>query len=199
MSRDDEGRDAADSRVAEAVEVARVRAIADEIHGPAAVAAALDRLASRISAALAGRNPVVLAVMTGGVVPAVRLQRRFDFLHQLDYVHATRYVGGTRGGEVQWLAHPRLPLKGRSVLIVDDILDEGFTLRAIQGYCREAGARSLHTAVLTRKRHDRVVPGVEADFVGLEVPDRYVFGVGMDYREYLRELDGIYALPEEPG
>ena len=60
---------------------------------------------------------------------------------------------------------------------------------------------SLHTAVLTRKRHDRRVAGVTADFVGLEVPDRYVFGVGMDYHEYLRQLDGIYALSdaEEPG
>lgn len=182
-------------------EIERVRRSAEEIHGPAAVEAALDRLAAAIAEVLGGRRPVVLAVMTGGVVPAVRLQRRFGFLHEFDYIHATRYASGTRGGAVEWLARPRRPLHGRPVLIVDDILDEGYTLRAIQGYCRELGVASLHTAVLTRKRHDRRVAGVTADFVGLEVPDRYVFGVGMDYHEYLRQLDGIYALSdaEEPG
>ena len=85
------------------------------------------------------------------------------------------------------------------MLIVDDILDEGHTLKAIQAWCREQGVGSLHTAVLTIKRHDRRVGGVEADFVGLEVPDRYVFGMGMDYCEYLRELNGIYALHEPDG
>jgi hypoxanthine phosphoribosyltransferase len=177
-------------------EVERVRATADEIHSPAAVDAALDRLAAAVHASLAERNPVLLAVMNGGVVPAVRLQRRLRFLHQFDYVHATRYASGTRGGEIRWLARPRIPLAGRAALIVDDILDEGHTLKAIQAWCREQGVGSLHTAVLTIKRHDRRVAGVAADFVGLEVPDRYVFGVGMDYREYLRELNGIYALHE---
>jgi hypoxanthine phosphoribosyltransferase len=185
-----------DDRAAEAdlAEIRRVRDTAEEIHGPAAVRAALDRLAGAVAGTLAGHRPIVLAVMTGGVVPAVRLQRRFDFLHEFDYVHATRYGGGTRGGEIEWLARPRLGLRDRAVLIVDDILDEGYTLRAIQGLCREAGVRSLHTAVLTRKRHDRCVADVTADFIGLDVPDRYVFGVGMDYHEYFRQLDGIYAL-----
>jgi len=176
--------------------VARVRAEAEEIHGPAAVSAALDRMAGAIGRALGDSCPIVLAVMTGGAVPAVRLMRRFDFLHEFDYVHATRYGGATRGGEIEWLARPRLSLRGRSVLIVDDILDEGHTLKAIQGLCRDAGVSALHTAVLTRKLHERCVPGVSADFVGLEVPDRYIFGVGMDYHEYLRQLDGIYALAE---
>jgi hypoxanthine phosphoribosyltransferase len=180
-------------------EVERVRRTAEEIHSPAAVDAALDRLAAAVHAELADRNPVLLAVMNGGVVPAVRLQQRLRFLHQFDYVHATRYASGTRGGEIRWLARPRIPLEGRAVLIVDDILDEGYTLKAIQAWCREQGVRALHTAVLTVKRHDRRVAGVEADFVGLEVPDRYVFGVGMDYREYLRELNGIYALHEPAG
>ena len=180
-------------------EVERVRRAADEIHSPAMVEAALDRLATAVEDVLAGRNPILLAVMNGGVVPAVRLQSRLRFLHQFDYVHATRYASGTRGGELRWLARPRIPLEGRAVLIVDDILDEGHTLKAIQAWCREQGVGSLHTAVLTIKRHDRRVGGVEADFVGLEVPDRYVFGMGMDYCEYLRELNGIYALHEPDG
>ena len=180
-------------------EVERVRRTADEIHSPAAVDAALDRLAAAVDESLANENPVLLAVMNGGVVPAVRLQQRLRFLHQFDYVHATRYASGTRGGEIRWLARPRIPLAGRAVLIVDDILDEGHTLKAIQGWCRDQRVGSMHTAVLTIKRHDRRVGGVAADFVGLEVPDRYVFGVGMDYCEYLRELNGIYALHEPDG
>ncbi len=190
---------AAPGRSPTPAEIERVRRSADEVHSPAAVADALDRMSDAISGALAGRDPIVLAVMNGGVVPAVCLQQRFGFLHQFDYIHATRYAGTTSGGEIRWLARPRLPLAGRDVLIIDDILDEGHTLRAIQGFCREAGARAVHTAVLTLKRHDRRVPGVAADFVGLEVPDRYVFGMGMDYCEYLRELDGIYALAEVGG
>lgn len=175
-------------------DAADVLASADEIYSAEQVSAAFDLLARDISRDLGHSNPVVLAVMTGGVVPAVRLQCRFKFLHQLDYVHATRYGGGTSGGEVEWLARPRTPLEGRTVLIVDDILDEGATLAAIQGMCREAGAERVCTAVLTLKLHDRRVPGVTADYVGLEVPDRYVFGAGMDYCEYLRNVNGIFAL-----
>ena len=175
-------------------DAANVLATADEIFSAEEVRAAFDRLAREITDDLAEANPVVLAVMTGGVVPAVRLQCRFNFLHQLDYVHATRYRGGTHGGELEWLARPRTPLKGRTVLIVDDILDEGATLAAIQQMCREAGAHRVCTAVLTLKLHDRRVPGVSADYVGLEVPDRYVFGAGMDYGEYLRNVNGIFAL-----
>jgi hypoxanthine phosphoribosyltransferase len=193
----DDGRPSAPEPAA----IARVRAGAEEIHTPAAVSAALDRMAEAVGRTLGDSCPIVLAVMTGGAVPAVRLMRRFDFLHEFDYVHATRYAGTTRGGDIEWLARPRLSLRGRAVLIVDDILDEGHTLKAIQDLCRDSGASALHVAVLTRKLHDRCVPGVTADFVGLEVPDRYVFGVGMDYHEYLRQLDGIYALADsdEPG
>ena len=175
-------------------DAANVLAAADEVFNAEQVSAAFDRLARDITHDLGDCNPVVLAVMTGGVVPAVRLQCRFEFLHQLDYVHATRYRGGTHGGEIEWLARPRTPLAGRTVLIVDDILDEGATLAAIQQMCREAGAQRVCTAVLTLKLHDRRVPGVSADYVGLEVPDRYVFGAGMDYCEYLRNVNGIFAL-----
>jgi len=81
------------------------------------------------------------------------------------------------------------------VLIVDDILDEGVTLRAVADYCRDAGAREVRVAVLVQKLHDRNQVGVRPDFKGLDVPDRYVFGCGMDYREYFRNLTAIYALP----
>lgn len=173
----------------------RVRSESELVHAPDEVQRALDRMAAAVTERLDGSDPVLVAVMTGGMIPAVWLSTRLAFPHQLDYAHATRYVGGTRGGDLRWRARPRLPLAGRRVLVVDDILDEGITLTAIAAYCREQGASQVLTAVLVRKRHDRAARGVGADFIGLEVPDRYVFGCGMDYHEYFRELAGIYALP----
>lgn len=172
----------------------RVRREAEIIHEPIAIERALDQMATAISAQMATSDPILLAVMTGGMIPAVWLSGRLNFLHQLDYVHATRYAGGTRGGQLNWLARPRLPLHGRTVLIVDDILDEGITMMEIAAYCREQAADRVVTAALVRKRHDRRAAGAEADIIGLEVPDRYVFGCGMDYHEHFRELKGIFAL-----
>jgi hypoxanthine phosphoribosyltransferase len=175
----------------------RVRDTARLIHDAAAVGEALDRMAAEITDCMANSNPIVLAVMTGGLIPAVWLQGRFDFIHQLDYVHVSRYVGNTTGGEVAWLGGPRLDMRDRSVLVVDDILDEGLTLEAIIERCRNEGAREVKSAVLIRKRHERCVAGVVADFVGLEVEDKYVFGCGMDYHEHFRHLNEVYAVETE--
>ncbi len=176
-------------------EAARRRAAL--VHDADAVQAAIDRMAAEIARDLASANPILLTVMTGGIVPVVWLSTRLDFPHQIDYLHATRYVGDTRGGRLAWRARPRIDIAGRSVLIVDDILDEGITLQAVARYCREQGADDVRIAVLVRKRHERNGTGVEPDYVGLEVPDRYVFGCGMDYQEYYRNLPAIYALTEE--
>jgi hypoxanthine phosphoribosyltransferase len=175
----------------------RIKDSARLIHDAGAVRDALDRMAAEITACMSNTNPIVLAVMTGGLIPAVWLQNRFGFLHQLDYVHVSRYVGQTTGGEVVWLAGPRLDMQGRSVLVVDDILDEGLTLQAIIERCTREGAREVKSAVLVRKRHDRCVAGLEADFVGLEVEDEYVFGCGMDYHEHFRHLSEVYAVGDE--
>jgi len=105
--------------------------------------------------------------------------------------------GETGGREVEWVSEPDISLAGRTVLVVDDILDEGHTLADVLGFCRSAGADRIYSAVLIEKRHDRREPGVQADFVGLEVDDRYVFGFGMDYRGYLRNLNGIFALGDD--
>ncbi|MGA9341867.1 MAG: phosphoribosyltransferase family protein, partial [Rhodanobacteraceae bacterium] len=113
---------------------------------------------------------------------------------EFDYAHATRYRGATEGGQLDWIRRPQLPLDAREVLLVDDILDEGHTLKAIRDDCLDRGARRVLIAVLCDKRHDRRVPGLVADFIGVEVPDRYVFGYGMDYHEQGRNLPAIYAL-----
>ncbi len=158
------------------------------------VARALRRMAGEIDARLAGRIPVVLAVMHGGVFAAVELCKRFRFPHEFDYVHLTRYANGTRGGAIEWRVRPSENLAGRTVLVVDDILDRGDTLRALHAELKRVGVAAQHTAVLVAKR----VPGrrrrPKVDFVGVEVDDLYVFGCGMDYRGHWRGLSALYAL-----
>jgi len=177
-------------------EIEAVRSNADLIFDRDAVCKAYDRMAAQITETLAGTNPVMLCVMSGGLVPAGELFTRLDFPLELDYIHATRYRGTQGGPELNWIAHPSLSLQGRSVLVVDDILDEGVTLAAILDFCGDQGAEDVHSAVLVEKLHDRKTPGLKADFIGLTVEDRYVFGCGMDYHGYWRNLAGIYALAE---
>jgi hypoxanthine phosphoribosyltransferase len=175
-----------------------VLARADRLADRAAVEQALDRMADEIRRDLGGREPVVLAVMIGGLMPTAWLLQRLAFPLQLDYVHASRYRGGTRGGdEIDWIARPRTSLSGRAVLVVDDILDEGHTLAAILADCRAQGATDVRSAVLVEKLHARRAAGLRADYTGLRVVDRYLFGCGMDYHERLRQHEAVYALAGE--
>lgn len=169
---------------------------ADCLHPQAEVDAALTRMAGEIAARLKGSNPLLLCTMIGGVVVTGQLLTRLDFPLQVDYLHATRYASGTQGGALQWNARPAAALRDRVVLVLDDILDEGNTLAAILAYCKTEGAREVYSAVLVDKLHDRRCD-VRADFVGLTVPDRYVFGYGMDYKNYWRNAPGIFAVREE--
>ncbi len=166
---------------------------AELIHDAGTIGRALDRMASAITARLGSARPLVLGVMPGAMVPLGRLLPRLDFALEVDYIHASRYHGSTVGRDLVWLARPQTSLKGRTVLLVDDILDEGHTLAGILRECRDQGAAEVLAAVLFDKRHDRREPGVSADFHGLEVPNRYVFGAGMDYRGYFRNLPNVYA------
>lgn len=156
----------------------------------------LDRLADAISAVLAEQDPLVLCVMTGAVIAAGRLLPRLGFQLRLDYVHATRYRGATSGGYLEWLHRPSAATRGQHVLVVDDVLDEGITLDAIVRACREDGAASVRSAVLVEKVRERD-NGFCADFVGVQVPDRYLYGYGLDYRDYFRNASGIYAVADE--
>ncbi len=174
-------------------QAAQVYSEADCLHGNAEVAAAIARMGQEITARLRDSNPLVLCVLTGGIIPMGQLMTHLDFPLQTDYLHATRYRGATTGGELCWLVRPRSEIKDRIVLVVDDILDEGVTLKAILQELRAQGAREVYSAVLVEKEHDRK-HGMQADFVGLTVPDRYVFGYGMDYKDYLRNAPGIYAV-----
>lgn len=166
----------------------------DLIHDHATLQAAISTIGDDIGRALEGKSAVFLTIMQGGLVFAGQLATEINAALEFDYVHATRFRGGTEGGALQWLRRPATPLAGRIVLLVDDILDEGHTLKAIRDWCLQQGAERVLLAVLCEKRHGRTVPGLSADFVGVEVPDRYVFGYGMDFHEQGRNLPAIHAL-----
>ena len=176
-------------------------ATAEVIHDRVALEAAIARMAGEIAAEYANdaRPPLYLTVMHGGLPFAAALAmelgtRGVDL--EFDYLHATRYRGQTSGSGLAWLHRPATPMQGRRVLLADDILDEGHTLLAVKRWCEDQGAADVRVAVLAVKVHDRRVEGVCADYVGVEVPDRYVFGYGMDYHEQGRNLPAIYALAE---
>jgi hypoxanthine phosphoribosyltransferase len=164
----------------------------------AEVESALDDMAQAIHERLSQSNPVLLAVMVGGLVPLGNLLPRLDFPLEVSYIHATRYRSGLQGAELSWQATSAVPLKDRTVLVVDDILDRGITLKAILEYAKQEGATQVYSAVLVDRHHERTHEGLlKADFVGLSVADHYVFGYGMDYKEYLRNAPGIYMVAPE--
>ena len=178
---------------------------AELIHDRTAIESAIDAMAARIAADYrnggmpdAATRPVFLTVMHGALPFAAQLALGIG-AHGLDlefdYLHATRYRGAIAGGELAWKHRPETPLRGRRVLLVDDIVDEGHTLAAVRSWCDGQGARDVRIAAMVVKRHDRCVAGLCADYIGLEVPDRYVFGYGMDFHEQGRNLPAIYALP----
>ena len=174
---------------------------AELVHDRAALEAAIATMADAIRADYAddARPPLFVTIMHGGMPFAVQLafalgERGLDV--EFDYLHATRYRGNTSGSGLAWLHRPATPMDGRRVLLVDDILDEGHTLKAVTRWCDDQGAADVRVAVLATKLHDRCVDGVCADYVGVEVPDRYVFGYGMDFHEQGRNLPAIYALAD---
>jgi hypoxanthine phosphoribosyltransferase len=173
----------------------RIRAEADCLASAADIAQAYDRMAAAITLRLQDANPLVYAVMNGGLIPAGQLLPRLDFPLETAYLHATRYGHAVSGGSLDWRVRPSANPSGRSVLVIDDILDEGYTLRAICTELRALGATDVLTATLVHKCHDRkAVPGMRADFTGLDIADRFLFGCGMDYHGYWRNADGIFAV-----
>ncbi len=177
-----------------AAQVRDVQKRARLLIGADEVDAAIARMATAISESLCDTNPIVMCIMNGGLITTGKLVTQLNFPLQIDYLHATRYRNSTQGHSLNWLKPPSLTLENRTVLVVDDILDEGATLAAVIEYCKQANAKRVYSAVLTHKKHDRKVAGLKADYVGFEVEDSYVFGYGLDYKGYLRNAAGIYAI-----
>ena len=177
-----------------ALEASRVLQRAELVFDAHDIDAAIDELVQRLIQRLAGKAPLVLCVMQGGLMFTGKIMSRLPLDAEFDYIHATRYGNSTSGDAIEWRAYPSKKLAGRTVLILDDILDEGYTLAAIEQYCRDQGASEVISAVLLQKKHDRLKSGMHCEFVALEIDDRYVFGYGMDYKGKLRHLEQIYAL-----
>jgi hypoxanthine phosphoribosyltransferase len=166
---------------------------AERIIDAARISDALDAQASRVEAWCEGSERVTLMVlMNGGLYPALELARRIRRPILFDHLHATRYRGKTTGGDLKWGRWPEL-VEG-SVILVDDIFDEGYTMQAVRDRLLAEGAERVLTVALTVKQHDRGLPRDWIDDAALELPDRYVFGCGMDWHGYWRQLDEIWAI-----
>jgi hypoxanthine phosphoribosyltransferase len=160
------------------------------------VQAAVLRMAQQINTAMAELHPLVLSVMGGAVVFTGQLLPLLNFPLDFDYVHVSRYGNSQQGGEMHWKVAPHENVRGRVVLVVDDILDEGETLNAVKQRVMALGATSFYSAIFADKLNGQTKP-IKADFVGMEVPDRFVFGYGMDIHGAWRNLPAIYATKEK--
>jgi len=176
-------------------EITDVLETADLLYGESEIETAIDIMAEKINDQLNDKNPIILCVMNGGVVVTGKLLPRLTFSCTFDVINASRYGSEISGSEIKWIQKPESDLQDRCVLIVDDILDQGYTMEALIDYCKQHGTSSIYTAVLIDKILDHAKP-VAADFIALEVENRYLFGYGMDYKGYLRNAAGIYACKE---
>ena len=165
----------------------------DLVAGAEEVQAAVRRVAHEIESRLSGAYPLVLAVMGGAVVFAGQVLPMLRFPLDFDYIHASRYGAATRGARVDWKVSPPGLAKGRAVLVLDDILDHGETMAVIRQKLTELGATQFHCAVLVEKILEKPKP-ITPDFVGLRIPDRFVFGCGMDAKGFWRNLPEIRAM-----
>lgn len=159
------------------------------------VQAAVHHVAQAINSTLADQHPLVLSVMGGAVVFTGQLLPMLDFPLDFDYLHVSRYGNEKQGGELHWKVAPRENVRGKVVLVLDDILDEGETLHAIKLRVMELGASKFYSAVFADKENGKVKP-IRADFVGMELPNRFVFGFGMDVHGAWRNLPAIYAVKD---
>ena len=174
-------------------EIVEVRKTAELIHDEDAMQQIYDALAEQISESLSDSRPLLLPIMLGGLYLCGQLMSRLDFPLEIDYLHATRYRDKLQGDDLYWPVSPSDKISGRTVLLIDDILDQGVTLSGIVENLKISGAADIKSVVLCSKQCSRPLE-VDVTFKGVNVPDRYVFGCGMDYKGYWRNLPQIYAV-----
>jgi len=154
----------------------------------------IKEMADTLNADYKGQEVVFLTIMNGGMIFATDLAKNLNLDMEMDYVQVSRYGTETTGGQLIWKHQCETILKDKHVLLIDDIFDEGYTLMAVDEWCKEKGAASVKSAVLVTKKHDRGYADFQVDYYGIEVEDLYIFGYGMDYQEKLRHLNDIYHL-----
>lgn len=170
-----------------------------QVVGKETLTRAFDKLAKAITQAHKRDNPIAVCVMNGGLFITSEIVKRLAFPLQLDYVHASRYRNEYTGSQkLNWVKTPNISPAGRSILLFDDILDGGLTLAEVKRYYEDQGAKKVHTVVMLDKRVSREQGGtIEADYTGVEVEDGFLFGFGLDYHGYLRNVPAIYAVAEK--
>ncbi|MCH7880808.1 MAG: hypoxanthine-guanine phosphoribosyltransferase [Proteobacteria bacterium] len=171
-----------------------IHSSADMLFDQSAVEQGIEALASKVEQECEKDFPLVLCVMNGGLYLTGQLLRHWNFPLTVDYVHATRYRLATLGKDVLWKAYPQNEIKGRNVIIIDDIFDQGYTLEEIRSYCMKHGAIKCTSVFLIRKTHERKKADIKPDFVGLECDDCYVYGAGMDLNSHFRNLSAIHCI-----
>lgn len=179
-----------------AAELSRVLDRADLVFSVEEVAAAVRRMAEEVGRDLGGLDPIVIPILLGGAYTALRLCEHFRFPYEMDSVRVARYASRT-AGDLHWYARPCLELAGRHVLLVDDVLDRGVTLHAVEHELRRMSVAGVSLAVLARKAVDTRIDRPAVDYVGLDAPDRYLFGCGMDLDGRWRGLPAIYAIERD--
>ena len=160
----------------------------DELDG------ALDNIAESLNNRYLQQPVIVITVLQGGLITAGHLLTKLSFPLMLDSIYVTRYGDKTVGSELQWKQYPHHDLSGKTIILIDDIFDEGLTLSAVNDYCLAQGATDVVSVALLQKKHQRKMSTFLPDYIALSIPDVYVFGFGLDYQGYYRNAPGIYCL-----
>ena len=179
-----------------AKELQDVKENSDLIFSASQIKAAVEAMGLELESKIKDKNAIIVCVMNGGITLTADLSRSMDCDVRFDYIQVARYRDKTVGGSLHWLKEPQLPLEDQTVVIVDDIYDEGYTMEELVSYCEKHGAKEVISAVLLVKKKSTPQAGSKPDVHGLEVTDRYVYGYGMDYKGYLRNVPAIYAISE---
>ena len=177
-------------------EVHRVRSEGRLLFDQETIENSIKEMARQLESRIGDEIPIVLSVMNGGLMTTSELMKYLQCEIQLDYLQVARYRDQTVGGSLHWHKEPALALKDRIVILVDDIFDEGYTMQELVSYCEKKGAKAVYSAVLLLKEKTQRETTLSPDIYGLVVEDYYVFGFGMDYKGYLRNLPQIYAVDE---
>jgi len=154
----------------------------------------LERIAKELNQRFRDQEVTLINILQGGTLTVAHLLIKLDFLIELDSIYATRYRNKTEGDALEWKQYPATNLEGKTVILVDDIFDEGITISAVKEYCLAQGAKEVAVVVLLDKQHTRKLTLEVPDYVALSAPDIYVFGFGLDYQGRHRNAPGIYAL-----
>jgi hypoxanthine phosphoribosyltransferase len=180
-----------------AAEARALLARSEELISAERIRAKVDELAAAINRDYAGADLLLLCILRGGVVFLADLMRRLAVPHTVDFMAVSSYGKGARksSGQVRITLDLRTPIEGRDVLVVEDIIDSGRTLSSVLDLLRARQPRSLEVCVLLDKVERREV-AIPVRYRGFEIPDRYVFGYGLDVDEYHRNLPYLAALPE---